>query len=211
MALLIPQNQNQVTPGWFDGAIRRNEREDGKDVVDKQIGTQWETYPSHRTRRVSNYYYWHNRLLILEEEFNNVSTWSLKSWWYDGRKGRVWVSFWIEICGFTLAMLALVLAVASTFVAALQAVEANRYAQEANTLASLANEYASNANTSDAANTGDPTTTFTTILLAGTTNFISTNVNQINNHGRALSECTPVVGARELVAAVTSEPLPSSS
>ncbi|CAH0042124.1 unnamed protein product [Clonostachys rhizophaga] len=196
MALLMPPDQRP----WFDSAIWLNERLDGEQMIDRTIGTQWRSYPSHRSHQASNYDYWQRRLLILEEEFNNASPSRIRAWWYDARKGRDWALLWVQLCGFGFAIAAFLLAAVSTLVAALQAVEANRYAQQANTLALLANEYASNASTLDA-NQADPMTTFTTILVTGVTNFISTNVNQIN-----YNQATPAVGAREAMAVITAEP-----
>lgn len=196
MALLIPPDQRP----WIDNARWLNEKLDGEQMIDRTIGTQWRSYPSHRSHQASNYDYWQKRLLILEEEFNNVSPSRIRAWWYDARKGRDWALLWVQLCGFGFAIAAFLLAAVSTLVAALQAVEANRYAQQANTLASLANEYASNASTSDA-NQADPMTTFTTILVTGVTNFISTNVNQVN-----YNQATPAVGAREAMAVITAEP-----
>ncbi|KAI1349151.1 hypothetical protein F5Y01DRAFT_327683 [Xylaria sp. FL0043] len=207
MALLIPHDQD--SPGWFRYAREQNRKKEGAYMVDSQVGEQWRTF---RSRRVSEFHYWQKRLLILEEEFETVSTWNLRTWWYDRRKGRDWGSFWIQICGFILAIGALLLAVTSTLIAALQGVQANHYAEEANTLASLANEYASNASTLDALQTNEPTTTYTAILLAGTTNFISTNINQINNNDCSLAQSTPIVAAREvMVACTTTEPSSWSS
>jgi hypothetical protein len=136
----------------------------------------------------------------LEEEFNNVSLSRIRVWWYDARKARGWALLLVQLCGFAFPIAAFVLAAVSTLVAALQALEANRYAQQANALPSLANEYASNASASDA-NQEDPMTTFTTILVTGVTNLISTNVNQIN-----YNQPTPAVGAREAIAVFTAEP-----
>ncbi|KAH7324567.1 hypothetical protein B0I35DRAFT_475803 [Stachybotrys elegans] len=183
MALLVPGDPAFGQSVWFKRVIKESSANENDLPVDAAIGEQLRRFQSWQARRVSNFDYWKKRLLILEEEFQSTSTWSITSWWYDRRKGREWVAFWIQLIGFILALVALILAVVSALVAALQAIDANDYARQANGLASLANEYASNASTSDSADVNATTTvfTFTTIQLAGTTTFIGTNINQINN------------------------------
>jgi hypothetical protein len=169
MALLVPRDSH--VPKWFGRALSMHA------LLDEQVGQQWRNWDS---RRVSQFKYYRSRLLRLEKEFENASPWSVNALWHDRRDGRTYITFWLQPCGVFLALIALALAVASALVAVIQAIEANDYAREANRLASLANEYASNASTIDASKTEDPIITFTTIVLAGTTNFISSNVKQNN-------------------------------
>ncbi len=209
MGLLVPADE--CNPRWFDECRAKNQKHGNPGHprqchIDEMVKNQ---SPRLKSRRVTEFRWFQKRLLALEEAFEDVSPWSVGAWWHDKRKGRDVATFWATVCGFLCALVALLLAGVSALVATLQANEANRYAQTANSLAVLANEYASNAST-DAAKTAEAITTFTTIHIAGTTNFIGSSVNQLNN-----GACLSLVGscnmpAEELVAVPAPGPaLPS--
>ncbi|GAB1312034.1 hypothetical protein MFIFM68171_02244 [Madurella fahalii] len=209
----LPVPRDEINPEWFDYCCRNNQKNayqpDSpllKFVVATLLWAQpWlpqqlkELLPPCnidlkvkdqsarlKTRRVGEFRIFQSRLLTLKEDFDNASPWSVSAWWYDKRKGRDVASLWATICSFLCALVALILAAVSALIAILLASEANGYARTGNSLASLANDYASNAST-DAAKSVEAITTFTTIHIAGTTNYISSNINQINNNAACLA------------------------
>lgn len=54
-----------------------------------------------RKTRLEEYRYWHDRLLILKEEFDEARPTTIAQWWNDRRDGIQWYSLWV-VMGLTL-------------------------------------------------------------------------------------------------------------
>jgi hypothetical protein len=41
--------------------------------------------------------YWHDRLVVLKQVFDEATPRTLLQWWYDRRNGVQWYTFWVAI------------------------------------------------------------------------------------------------------------------
>ena len=46
-------------------------------------------------REVSKFKYWHDRLVILKDAFDDAEPVTVKQWWCDRRRRVQWYTFWI--------------------------------------------------------------------------------------------------------------------
>ena len=90
LALLFPEN---------DGASRKWYRKQGERGELDMAVLKCES--KHRKTRLEEYLYWHDRLLILKEEFDEARPTTMAQWWNDRRDGIQWYSLWI-VMGLTL-------------------------------------------------------------------------------------------------------------
>jgi hypothetical protein len=94
---------------WDEMMISRVAHEDQKEKVlekrkrapQKEAGRQLIT----ASRRVGDYNFWKERLLILENEFNNAEPRALVYWWRDKRKRKEWYTFFLAVWALALAVL----------------------------------------------------------------------------------------------------------
>ncbi|KAK3338914.1 hypothetical protein B0H65DRAFT_432406 [Neurospora tetraspora] len=90
LALLFPQN-DAASRKWYRKQGERSEL----DMAVLNCGSR------HRRTRLEEYHYWHDRLLILKEEFDEARPTTIAQWWNDRRDGIQWYSLWI-VMGLTL-------------------------------------------------------------------------------------------------------------
>ena len=67
-------------------------------------------------RQIENFGYWHDRLVILKEVYDEARPNTLSQFWYDRRNGPQWYTFWV-------ALLVLVLTVFAIIIGLVQCVE----------------------------------------------------------------------------------------
>jgi hypothetical protein len=48
-------------------------------------------------RQIKNFWYWHDRLVILKELYDEARPSTLSQWWYDRRNGVQWYTFWVAL------------------------------------------------------------------------------------------------------------------
>ena len=48
-------------------------------------------------RQIENFKFWHDRLVILKEVFDESRPRTLSQWWCDRRNGVQWYTFWVAI------------------------------------------------------------------------------------------------------------------
>lgn len=48
-------------------------------------------------RQINNFEYWHDRLVILKQAFDEAEPRNMKQWWHDKRKRVQWYTFWVAI------------------------------------------------------------------------------------------------------------------
>ncbi|KAK1777743.1 hypothetical protein QBC45DRAFT_394005 [Copromyces sp. CBS 386.78] len=93
IALLLPET---------DAASRKGYRKQGeRGELDMAVLKCGSGSSGHRKTRVEEYHCWHDRLLILREEFEEARPMTVAQWWNDGRDGIQWYSLWI-VMGLTL-------------------------------------------------------------------------------------------------------------
>ncbi|KAK8108317.1 uncharacterized protein PG998_010330 [Apiospora kogelbergensis] len=91
LALLFPQSDRTVS-SWL-----RSEPE-----VDRMVA-RCGTLRS-RDRRFERFQYWHDRLIILKQAFDDSKPSTLTQWWWDRRDGVQWYTFWVAILVFALTL-----------------------------------------------------------------------------------------------------------
>jgi hypothetical protein len=72
-------------------------------------------------RQIEKFKYWHDRLVILKQVFDDSSPRTIAQWWNDRRNGVQWYTFWVAI--FVL-LLTTVFGLAQTVEGALQVYKA---------------------------------------------------------------------------------------
>jgi hypothetical protein len=84
IALLLPRS-NTDCRSWFEKRVKQSS-------IDPEI-LNLDAAP----RDINRYVYWHDRLLILQEAFDDAEPSSLSQWWFDRRKKVQWYTFWVAI------------------------------------------------------------------------------------------------------------------
>lgn len=87
LALLFPQN-DASTQRW----IRRQVRHQGIDPLVGKCGSL-----TAAERRFDRFLYWHDRLVILKESYDEARPRSLVQLWFDRRNLGQWRLFWLGI------------------------------------------------------------------------------------------------------------------
>lgn len=57
------------------------------------------------SRQIDNFGYWHDRLVILKEVYDEAQPSTLSQWWYDRRNGVQWYTFWVALLVLILTIL----------------------------------------------------------------------------------------------------------
>ncbi|KAL4804614.1 hypothetical protein BDV18DRAFT_161708 [Aspergillus unguis] len=84
LSLLFPAG-NKACGKWY-------KRQDGHDELDYNV-----LECSSSPRRIDEYNYWHDRLVILKEAFDETRPSTLAQWWNDRREGTQWYTLWVAI------------------------------------------------------------------------------------------------------------------
>ncbi|KAK2616510.1 hypothetical protein QQS21_000553 [Conoideocrella luteorostrata] len=87
LALLFPKWDND-TRSWFrDEASTRD-----LDTCVLEIG-----HLDADKRQIENFVYWHDRLVMLKQVFDEARPSTLQQWWNDRRNGVQWYTFWVAV------------------------------------------------------------------------------------------------------------------
>jgi hypothetical protein len=95
LTLLFPANDRKSRL-WLRSLTSSDERID-KDLL--RVGS----LRSHE-RRFENFSYWHDRLVILKQEFDDSTPRTLSQWWNDRRNSVQWYTFWVAILVFIMTV-----------------------------------------------------------------------------------------------------------
>jgi hypothetical protein len=57
------------------------------------------------SRQIENFVYWHERLVILKEIYDEARPSTMSQWWYDRRNGVQWYTFWVALLVLLLTVL----------------------------------------------------------------------------------------------------------
>ncbi|KAK1829541.1 hypothetical protein QBC39DRAFT_356376 [Podospora conica] len=90
LALLLPQNKRKMRR-W----VRSQVAEHSLDPSLAWCGRTWS-----RDRRFEKFEFWHDRLVILKQAFDESSPRRLSQWWADRRNPIQWSTFWVAILVF---------------------------------------------------------------------------------------------------------------
>ena len=48
-------------------------------------------------RQIEKFRFWHDRLIILKQAFDQSRPATISQWWYDRRNGVQWYTFWVAV------------------------------------------------------------------------------------------------------------------
>lgn len=91
LALLLPEHDRHVEK-WFTGHQTKLQRRRKLplDPLARECGQL-----KVKERQIENFEYWHDRLVILKQVFDEAEPSNIKQWWYDRRRGVQWYTFWV--------------------------------------------------------------------------------------------------------------------
>ena len=90
LALLFPQN-HQKTRRWLKKQIVGH----SLDPSLARCGNLWS-----QDRRFEKFHFWHDRLVMLKQVFDDSSPRKLSQWWGDRRNPPQWYTFWVAVLVF---------------------------------------------------------------------------------------------------------------
>jgi len=87
LALLFPKWDRQTRTWYTQEASLR-----GLDTEVVEVG-----HLDADQRQIENFSYWHDRLIVLKQVFDEARPNTLGQWWNDRRNGVQWYTFWVAI------------------------------------------------------------------------------------------------------------------
>jgi hypothetical protein len=85
LALLLP-GTDEATRKWFK-ALATSQRLDIKAIKCGRLRVE--------DRYIENFQFWHDRLIVLKQLFDEAEPDTFSRWWYDRRKRVQWWTFWV--------------------------------------------------------------------------------------------------------------------
>lgn len=55
-------------------------------------------------RQIEKFTFWHDRLVVLKQVFDEATPKTFAQWWYDRRNGVQWYTFWVAIAVFMMTL-----------------------------------------------------------------------------------------------------------
>lgn len=89
LSLLFPLNDKR-TKKWL-------KKHTGSERFDKALSTCVPLPLQINERQLENFHYWHDRLVILKQAFDQSRPSNISQWWYDRRNGDQRSTFWVAI------------------------------------------------------------------------------------------------------------------
>ncbi|KAF4624242.1 hypothetical protein G7Y89_g13932 [Cudoniella acicularis] len=91
LALLLPEHDREVEK-WFSGHQIKLEkrRKPPLDSMARECGQL-----KVEERQINKFEYWHDRLVILKQVFDEAEPSSMRQWWRDRRRRVQWYTFWV--------------------------------------------------------------------------------------------------------------------
>lgn len=91
LALLLPEHDRNVERWFHSHALKLAKR--GRlplDPLARECGQL-----KAEVRQIDHFQYWHDRLVILKQVFDEAEPKNIKQWWRDRRKRVQWYTFWV--------------------------------------------------------------------------------------------------------------------
>ncbi|RDW76976.1 hypothetical protein BP6252_05029 [Coleophoma cylindrospora] len=85
LALLLPSH-NKISRKWFQIQQR-------KFILDSSAADHGDL--STEERQIDNFVFWHDRLVILKQVFDEAEPSTIRQWWCDRRRRVQWYTFWV--------------------------------------------------------------------------------------------------------------------
>ena len=87
LALLFPQSDRHIK-SWFE-SLPNSLALDSKFMTCGQLRS--------KDRQVEKFKFWHDRIIILKQVFDESRPSTISQWWHDRRNGVQWYTFWVAI------------------------------------------------------------------------------------------------------------------
>ncbi|OAL46503.1 hypothetical protein IQ07DRAFT_658698 [Pyrenochaeta sp. DS3sAY3a] len=87
LALLFPQNESAVKDSYLNLP--------SFDDLDPQLFECGHLKTD--DRQIEGFMFWHDRLVVLKQVFDEATPRTISQWWYDRRNGVQWYTFWVAI------------------------------------------------------------------------------------------------------------------
>jgi hypothetical protein len=94
LAILFPQNDRK-SRRWLTKQISKYSLNPGI----ARCGSTWA-----QDRRFENFHFWHDRLVMLKQTFDDSSPRKLSQWWGDRRNSTQWYTFWVAVLVFVMTV-----------------------------------------------------------------------------------------------------------
>jgi hypothetical protein len=94
LAILFPKHDTATKKWYMKAALNSACRFDMQLLRIKNVDAE--------SRQMENFGYWHDRLEILKEVYDEARPSTLSQWWYDRRNGVQWYTFWVALLVFIL-------------------------------------------------------------------------------------------------------------
>ncbi|QIW99865.1 hypothetical protein AMS68_005383 [Peltaster fructicola] len=89
LALLLPSRRPAVVK-WFKKKSKQHEHPSDQGMLSiRRLSPE--------DRHIESFHYWHDRLVLLKEAFDDTEPVTLKEWWYDRRKSVQRSTFWVAV------------------------------------------------------------------------------------------------------------------
>lgn len=89
IALLFPQSERPVQ-NWFQSFCSSQET-----TIDLRLLKCGQLRSD--DRQMKNFRFWHDRLVILKQVYDEAEPGNISQWWYDRRNGVQWYTFWVAV------------------------------------------------------------------------------------------------------------------
>lgn len=87
LALLFPENNSAVRDSYRKLPMFKN--------LDPQLFECGHLKTD--DRQIEGFIFWHDRLVVLKQVFDEATPRTIPQWWYDRRNGIQWYTFWVAI------------------------------------------------------------------------------------------------------------------
>ncbi|KAF2035998.1 hypothetical protein EK21DRAFT_106832 [Setomelanomma holmii] len=94
LILLFPQHDH-AQQRWLQSQRKRY-------TIDHQLASNGQLRLDER--QLKSFRFWHDRLAILKQAYDEARLATLSQWWYDRRNGVQWYTFWVAVCVFLLTV-----------------------------------------------------------------------------------------------------------
>jgi hypothetical protein len=86
LSILFPPHSKSIKR-WYKKAVRSDDSTSDMEVLSCGSAPQ----------RIEHYVYWHDRLVMIKDAFDESRPSTLKQWWNDRREGLQWYGLWVAI------------------------------------------------------------------------------------------------------------------
>jgi hypothetical protein len=95
LALLFPK-YDKKTRKWYEGLAAEND-------LDPEVMECGHLFADER--QIESFQYWHDRLVVLKQVYDESRPSTISQWWHDRRNSVQWYTFWVAIVVLALTIL----------------------------------------------------------------------------------------------------------